>query len=56
MQMPLKVAPSQSSLKEFESYSRFDNGQEKRLPSSLDQDCASRGGRAIHSNARSAKS
>jgi hypothetical protein len=39
-QMPLKVALSHFSLKEFGSYSRFDNDQEKKLLSSLDQDYA----------------
>jgi hypothetical protein len=34
--MPLKVDLSQFSLKQFRSYSRFDNGQEEKLRSSLD--------------------
>jgi len=34
--MPLKVDLSQFSLKKFRSYSRFDNGQEEKLRSSLD--------------------
>jgi hypothetical protein len=38
--MPLKVALSQISLKEFGSYSRFDKGPEKKLLSSLDHDYA----------------
>jgi hypothetical protein len=39
-QMPLKVVVSHFSLKEFGSYSRFDNDQEKKLLSSLDHDHA----------------
>jgi hypothetical protein len=35
--MPLKVDLSQLSLKRFRSYARFDNGQEKKLRSSLNQ-------------------
>jgi Domain of unknown function (DUF4326) len=34
--MPLKVDLSQFSLKKSRSYSRFDNGQEEKLRSSLD--------------------
>jgi hypothetical protein len=35
--MALKVDLSQFNLKKFRSYSRFDNGQEEKLRSSLDQ-------------------